>query len=241
MYKLSKIEKRILCYLGLVMMFVLMGNSNNIADIFAERIFKPIKGNNGSVFYYSGLIVILVIYYCLKELNKIRENFLIRTTFRRIVLTIILMSTFPLMWIPCIQFYKGFSKDLNSVYLNREQTLVKFQGNEGNITVSGNIDVRNCSNDIQKFRIKVKAPSLVREDIKEDYITLGEDFKVYPKEEKTLFINEEFNKQNKYSGYSVEGFEYIFFNEKEEVVFKGKLSEYKFDDSMSEHLKFDIE
>ena len=62
--KLSKMQRKILCCLGLTIMFVLMGNSNNVPENFVERIFKPIIYNGGR-FYYARLIVIAGI-YCLK-------------------------------------------------------------------------------------------------------------------------------------------------------------------------------
>lgn len=230
MEKLSKIQKRVLCYLGLVIMFVLMGNSNNVPEIFAERIFKPITGSNWSI-HYSGLIVIIGIYYCLKKLNEIGENSLIRTRFRRVIITILLMSLFPAMWVHCIQFYKGFYKNLNSIYLDREKVLVNFQGDEDKITVNGRIDIINCSNDMKSFHIKIKIPSLVKDYIKEEYIILEDEFKINPKEERTLSIFEELilDKETQYSGYNAKAFEYIFFNDKDEVIFKGRLEEYRMD------------
>ena len=227
MNKLSKTQKRILCYLVLVIMFVLMGNSNNVPEIFAERIFKPITGNGWRI-YYSGLIVIIGIYYCLKQLNEMRENSLIRTRSRRIIIAIVLVSIFPAIWVYCIQFYKGFSKDLNAIYLDRDKGFMKFQGNEDELTINGTIDITNCSNNKQSFQVKIKVPSLMKEYIKEEYITLENEFKVNPKEEKTLCINEELviDKEAQYSGYTTNVLEYILFNDKDEIVFKGMLEEY---------------
>jgi hypothetical protein len=208
-----------------------MGNSNNVPVIFADRIFKPIRDNSWTI-NYGRVIVTIGIYYCLKQLNEMREKSLIKTTFRRVIVTMILMGVFPAMWVYCIQFYKGFSKDLNSIYLNRENTFVHFYGSEDKITVNGTIDIINCSNDTQKFHIKIKTPYLVKEDIKEEYITLENEFKVYPREEKTLFISEElkFDSETKYSGYNSKAFEYILLNDNDEVVFKGTLVEYQQDD-----------
>ncbi|GFP76799.1 hypothetical protein [Clostridium fungisolvens] len=222
MKRLSKMQKIILCYLVLAILFLLEGDSNNTKDIFIERIFKPIRGNSWT-FHYAGLILIVGIYFCLKQLNEIKEKALIKTALRRSIVTIVLISIFPAMWSYCIQFYKGSFKDLNSIYLNREKTSVNFNGNNDKLNVNGSIEIINCSNDIQKFYIKVKTPSLVKEDINEEYITLKNEFIVHPKEEKKLFVSEElgFDKEAKYSGYSTKAFEYILFNDKQEVVFKG--------------------
>lgn len=98
---------------------------------------------------------------------------------------------------------------------------MNFNGNNDKLTVNGTIDIINCSNDIQKFYIKIKIQSLVTEYINESYINLEDEFKVNPKEKKTLTISEElkFNRGIKYSGYYQEAFEYILFNDKDEVVF----------------------
>ena len=236
MDKLSRIQKTMLCYLGLATIFVLMGNSNNVPEIFAERIFKPIRGDSWRI-HYSGLIVIVGIYYSLKQLNEMKKNSIIKTGFRRVIVTIVLISVFTEIWVYGIQFYKGFSKDLNSIYLDREKTLVQLNGNEDKVTIDGRIDIINCSNDEQEFYIKIKTPSLIKEGIRESYITLENEFKVHPKEEKTLIINEElkFYREIKYSGYSSEAFEYILFNEKDETIFRGKLEEYQWDELDSEN------
>ncbi|MBK1809266.1 hypothetical protein JHL18_01215 [Clostridium sp. YIM B02505] len=227
MKKLSKMQKVILCYLGLAILFVLEGNSNNTKDIFLERIFKPIRGENWA-FHYAALILIIGIYFCLKQLNEIKEKAPIKTAFRRVIVTIILIIIFPSMWGLCTQFYKGFYKDLNSIYLDRERTSVNFSKNNDKLTVSGNIEIKNCSNDIQKFYIKIKAPSLVKEDINEEYITLKNEFIVHPKERKRLLLNEELSldKEVQYLGYGSKTFGYILFNDKDEVVFQGMSEEY---------------
>lgn len=226
MKKLSKRQNLILCYLGLAILFVLQGNSNNVKDIFVERIFKPIRGNSWTL-HYAGLIVIVGIYYCLKKLNEISKKTLINTALRRAIATIVLISIFSAMWGYCIRVYKGSFKDLNSIYLDRDKTSVNVNKNNDKLAVSGNIEIINCSNYIQKFYIKIKTPSLVKEDINEEYITLKNEFIVHPKEEKKLFISEElsFDKEDKYSGYSSKSFEYILFNDKQQVAFEGMLDE----------------
>jgi hypothetical protein len=201
---------------------VLQGNSNNVKDIFVERIFKPISGNSWTL-HYAGLIVIVGIYYCLKQLNEISEKALINTSLRRAIATVVLISIFSTMWGYCIKVYKGSYKNLNSIYLDRDKTSVNVNKNNDILTVNGSIQIINCSNDIQKFYIKIKTPSFVEEDINEEYLTLKNEFIVHPKEEKRLLINEElsFDKEDKYSGYSSKVFEYILFNDKNQVAFEG--------------------
>ncbi|MDY6228157.1 MAG: hypothetical protein SPH93_10965 [Clostridium sp.] len=58
MKKVSKKQKKLLCYLGLLVIFILMGNSNNVPEVFAERIFKPIRPANNSQVKYKKIILI---------------------------------------------------------------------------------------------------------------------------------------------------------------------------------------
>ncbi len=226
----SNIQKRILCFIGLGVIFILMGNSNNSPEIFIQRIFKPISNNN-STFNYSGFIVIGGIYYCLYKLNEIKENRLIKTGFRRFIVTMLLINMFPTVWNDCVQIYKGFYKDLNSIYLDREDTYINFNRNDEKITVGGKVDIKNCSNETQEFYIKIKTPSVVKEDINKEYIVLAEKYILHPKEERILIISQELMEkgESKYTGYGVKGFEYILFNKEDEVIFEGTISDYKFD------------
>ena len=231
MKELSSIQKRILCFVVLGIMFILMGNSNNSPEIFIQRIFKPITGDNWT-FNYAGFIIIGGIYCCLYKLNEIKENTLVRTPFRRFIVTILLMNFFNSAWADCVQTYKGFYKNLNSIYLNRENTIININKNDGKIRVDGEINIKNCNNDTKEFYIKIKAPAIVKEDINKDYIIVSEKYILHPKEWKTLYINQELieNIGDKYKGYEIQGFEYVLFNNEDEVVFKGKISEYKNDD-----------
>lgn len=230
MKKLSNTQKRILCFIGLGVIFILMGNSNNSPEIFIQRIFKPISSNN-STFNYAGFIVIGGIYYFLYKLNEIKENRLIKTGFRRFIVTIVIINMFPTVWNDCVQFYKGFYKDLNSIYLTRENTYININKNEEMITIDGKLDIKNCGDETKEFYIKIKSPAVVKEDIDKDYITIDEKYILHPKEEKTLYINQELMEKgdSKYTGYGIRGFEYILFNNEDEIVFEGTASEYKYD------------
>ena len=212
-------------------MFTLMGNTNNSPDPFVQRIFKPLRGDTWT-FDYAGLIVIIGTYYCLKNLNQIKENSLTKTTFRRIVMALILLSASSNMWGYGIQLYKGFSHNLNSIYLDREQTSVRFQGNEELFKINGSIRMVNCSNEKQTFYIKIKTPSFIKDLIDEEYIVLKDEITVYPKSIEIVNFNEEIeiiNEGQEQSSYSTSAFEYILFNDDDETVFKGTSNNYYFD------------
>lgn len=230
MNRLSNKQKAILCYLGLLVIFILVGNSNNIPESFYQRLFKPIRGGNW-VIDYAGIIVVVGMYVCLKQLNNIRENSFINTFFRRMIVMIILLNVFSSVWEEVIQIYKGFSGDLNAIYLERENTSVQLQGDEETLSIEGIIDFKNCSQDVQRFYLKIKSPSLVEAATGQDYITLEQEVVLYPKERQIVYLNEEMNISNEsnYSSYTTHAFEYVLFNEEGEVVFNGTMANYYFD------------
>lgn len=213
-------------------MFVLMGNSNNNPSPYMERIFKPINLREG-IFYYSLIIVVVVIYYCLKGINSEKENYFINSPLFRFIVTIILINVFIDLGGYGTKFYKSFSHNLNSIYMNRDETYVEFDYEKNKLSLNGKISILNCSDEVQEFRIKIKSPSLVKKFINKDYIVLKNKVKIYPKEKRNLHINEDFDyklKKGEDLGYSGEAFEYIIFNDENEVVFKGSISDYSMDD-----------
>ena len=68
---------------------------------------------------------------------------------------------------------------------------MEFDCEKNKITVKGKISIINCSNEIQEFKIKVKTPSLVKSQIKKDYVILSKKVKIYPRQKRDLYINEE--------------------------------------------------
>lgn len=213
-------------------MFILMGNSNNNPSPYMERIFKPITFGNG-IFYYYVIIVMVVIYYCLKGINSEKENYFINSPLFRFIVTIILMNVFIGLGGYGAKIYKSFSHNLNSIYMNRDETYVEFEYEKNKLSLNGKISILNCSNEVQEFGIKIKSPSLVKKFINKDYIVLKNKVKIYPKEKRNLHINEDFDyklKKGEDLGYSSEAFEYIIFNNDNEVVFKGSISDYSMDD-----------
>ena len=224
-------KKLIISYIGLILMFILMGNSNNNPSPYMERIFKPITFGD-STFYYYVIIVMVVIYYCLKGINSEKENYFINSPFSRFIVTIILISGFIWLGGYGTKFYKSFSHNLNSIYMNRDGTYVEFDYEKNKLSLNGKISILNCSDEIQEFRIKIKSPSLVKKHTNEDYIVLKDKVKIYPEEKRNLHINEEFDYKLKKEdlGYSGQAFEYKIFNDENEVVFKGSINDYSIDD-----------
>lgn len=230
MRKLSDKQKIAICYLGLTIMFILMGSNNNTPEPFALKIFKPFTGEGWS-FEYALIIVFVGIYYCLKQLNRLRENYFINTFIMRVGITFFLFSVFSSTWGYGIQMYKGFSNDLNAIYLDRGKTSVQLQGNERVLNIDGVIAVKNCSNEPQSFDIKIKIPAFINEFINEEYVTLENEIELDSKESQTIYLSEQviFNTDTQYSFYNGNAFEYTLVDDQDEVVFKGELWDYQMD------------
>mgnify|MGYP004526092733 FL=1 len=79
----------------------------------------------------------------------------------------------------------------------------------------------------------MKTPSLVKSQIKKDYVVLRKNVKIYPRQKRDLYINEEFNYKLKENSifYDENIFEYVLFNDKDQTIFKGS-SDYYFEENM---------
>lgn len=228
--KLFRKYKLILCYIGLILICLLMGNSNNVPEIYMERILKPISWRS-STFYYANIIAIFIIYYCLKGINKNKENYFINSTFARIMATIILINGFAWSGEYITKFYKSFYHNLNSIYMNRDGTSVEFNGNNKKLNINGEVAIVNCSNKIQEFHIKIKSPAVVKDHTKKDYIIIKNNVKIYPKEKINIYIEEELDGviESENLEYNTHAFEYILFNNEDDAVFKGNIDDYNID------------
>lgn len=58
--KLFENKKLNISYIVLILMLILMGNSNNNPSTYIERIFKPINFADGTL-YYSTIIVLIIV------------------------------------------------------------------------------------------------------------------------------------------------------------------------------------
>ena len=227
MKKLSNTHKKLLCYLVLFLMFILMGNNNNNPTVFIDRIFRPVQGNNWA-FYYASILIVIGIYYSLKQLHKLNKNSLTKTTPIRIIFIFILLNIFSSIWDHTIQLYKGFYNNLNAIYLNREKTSVELKGNTETLNINGVIDFKNCGYAAQTFYIQITAPALIKELVNENYFILEKEITIYPKSRQTIYLDEEIklDKEDQSTGYGAYAFEYTIFNDQDEAIFKGNLMDY---------------
>lgn len=68
-------------------------NTNNNPIPIIERIFKPINTGSLGTIEYAGIIIILLIYYGLKNVYKQRKVELLNSAFKRIIITFIIHSS----------------------------------------------------------------------------------------------------------------------------------------------------
>ena len=224
-------HRKAICYCILAITFILMCNTNNNPEAFIVRIIKPIKTQNG-IYYLGGVVTLLTTYYTLKYINLIQEKKLIKTRLRRVIVTIILGNIVSIVAIYPTQFLKGVSKDLNSIYLYRDNSSVVFQGDKTCEKINGLIKVKNCGNNLQEFYIKVKVPASVKSKLGKEYVDIESKYSLKPNEVKEINIYQQLSsadKINNINSYSDNAFEYILYNENDEVIFKGTQTDYHLD------------
>ncbi|HAX73817.1 MAG TPA: hypothetical protein DCY20_09880 [Firmicutes bacterium] len=233
---LSKRQKFWLGCLGLVISFILVGNSNNVPERFVERIFKSIIVSDHSMVHYSGFILIFVTYLSLKYLNEGHEFRFIKTGFRRFIVMVIIINLFSSMWSGVVKCYKSFATDLNTIYLERDATDVKFYESEGEVFLEGDIVLYNCSDVIQTFRLKIKVPWVAKQDLNEEYYVLDEVIELYPKTQMSVTLDQLVmdDDNERFSSYTVTAFEYVLYNDESESVFRGSITDYWFDELNSQ-------
>jgi len=218
MRKLTKKQNYIVLSLALILSFILMGNTNNNPNMFVARIFKPLSLGSGTL-YYSGIIIIFLIYYILKGFNNLKESHMTKTSFRRIVSTILILYIGQSLWVFPIKVYKSFKNDLKAIYFERDLSDLTLVRNDEELSLDGYLKLINCGDKEQSFNLKIKLNYLRKEERKEDYVTLKEEYKLMPKQEKYIQVNEEVL-ENKYKGFYIDIYrEIILFNEESEAIF----------------------
>ena len=220
---LSKKTKNILSVLLIVVGICFLGDTNNNPNPFIQRIFKPVKFGN-SIFYYSGFLIILLIYFSFKWMYKFGEYKLLNTIIRRILATIIVIIISSPLITSGIKISKSMASDLNAIYYNREYAtdgLVIATDNEGNKTISCVVELENCSEKEQKFYIKVLIPEQYRYFIPQQEYLSDENFILHAKEKKVIYTTFSGNTSNTNNNHfwNTKDFEFLLINDKEQVKF----------------------
>lgn len=200
-----------------------LANSNNNPNAFIQRIFRPIHIGSAT-FYYAGLFPLLLIYYSLKNIYEEKEYKFLSTTFKRILVMILLLSILPTCTQSSVKLCKSFYKDLNSIYCYRDNMKLSVSTTKENRELVCKLDLENCSNKSEEFNVKVKLPSFLK-GINESTITNKEDLFILHANERRQFeiiLNESSVKSGSVYFTDNNDFEFILFNNLHEVKFSRK-------------------
>lgn len=199
---------------------LLLTNTNNNPNPIIQRIFKPIHIGEGGTFYYAGLLPLLLIYYSLKEIYKLNNLRLLSTTFRRIVVLLLLLSIIPSFSESGIKLFKSFFNDLNSIYCyrNNMNLSTKTIGDRNQVVCM--MDLENCSSKSREFYVKVDLPSDLKV-LKESTLISRDTLLVFNAHEKrrfeVIFSDSSINSGN--VTFKISNFSFLLYNDSEEVKF----------------------
>ncbi|MGM9535261.1 MAG: hypothetical protein ACI3VR_08410 [Intestinibacter sp.] len=90
-------KKKIICYLGLLISFILMARDDSSSGVLADKIFKPIISDTWT-FYYASIITAVILYFSIKGINEESEFNIIKTPFDRFIAVVVFMYGFSKIW-----------------------------------------------------------------------------------------------------------------------------------------------
>lgn len=207
-------------------------NTNNNPTPFIERIFKPISFGS-STFYYAGLLVIILIYNCVRVIGNYYKGILSNLFKYPLIITILIIIIISSTITPgIIKTSKSFSGGLSSIYCDRETKGLNFNSKDENkVKITAAMTLKNCSNEEKKFYLKIYIPEYYRNKIsKKELFALsdnGNKRRIYTlkgKEKRPItavFIEETSREIGNWSSYT-EYFEFELINENEIVKFSEK-------------------
>ncbi|MBE6023030.1 MAG: hypothetical protein E7231_07330 [Cellulosilyticum sp.] len=160
----KKVNTTMVICLGLLLIIgILLGNTNHNPTSFLLRIIPPFKQGNGE-FYYANLVILIVIPFILFDLYKSTNWRFLDSIIKRFVATIVFLCVCGYMNQWGIQFYKSFQSDLDAIYLEREEMGITYNwrckekdGKAYTIYNGGAyITLKNCSKKVpQSFKVQL--------------------------------------------------------------------------------------
>ena len=235
MIRVKEKHKRFMCYALIFVVFLMLGNTNNNADPFIQRMLRPLEINSVTI-YYALFIPICILYYSLRYLSKISDYWLINTVFQRVITVFILISLFSSTWELGIKMYKSTLTGLDSIYLDYNSTAATFEFDQEKLDWSNEATFTNCGDDVVTFQVKLKVvDEYDADDILNEFVnTQGElEFnqiiEIQPNSDYNLVFEETFLREIKQSHdemvpYSGNGsrshsLSYVLHNDTEEIQF----------------------
>ncbi|MDP5272843.1 hypothetical protein [Chengkuizengella axinellae] len=215
-------------YIFLILLSILlMGNTNNHPTPFHERIFPPIHTSDSSTFYYSGIMLLVLMYYGYKGLLSVKKD---RTNIglKAIIFTILTPLLMSNLWEDGIKLYKSYFDNLNAVYSYHEEKSISYRTEGSEAIINGKIHLENLSDIQQEFFIKITFSSYWGDNVEEkELFALEEDlnsrksFILYANENKMIeFVLDgtSINPNSQGSGFT-NVFDYVLIQGSEEVSF----------------------
>lgn len=228
-------NKDFIRYILLIIFGLLItGNTNNNPNIFVQRVFHPLKLGDITIFY-AGLIPMIMIYKGLKGIYICKKTEKLRTRSKRIIATIALLIIFLNCWNFGLKAFKGLAGGLDSIYCDRDKMWLNVhEVDENKVKISTRLNLENCSFEEQGFYIKLKIPKEWQDYIEEEEIIVKKinsdviDKFYVNKHQKTHFRVEAIGTSRNGIGgnMSIGSFDFVLFNDEEEVIFKGRNSLY---------------
>ncbi len=237
----SKKVKNIGCIGGILLIFVLLCNTNNNPTSFLMRILPPIM-IGGTRFYYGNLLFLIAIYFIIKALYKINEWSFLNSGGKRFLCWILVLAFIGVGCEDAVKVYKFFQVGLKAIYLDREKTNLSVKYNtedKGNQTyrvyeISGYITVENCSNlPTKPFKIRLNNNNL-DEDFNfqtciEEYQNKDQEYLLSPKQKMKIQLDSTIKLEDTNEKYREQGlrqsarrteFEVVLYSDTEEVIFE---------------------
>lgn len=196
----EKLNKRtIICSLALVIIALLLCNTNNNPNTFLVRIIPPYQKGNTTVFI-SSIVILIVIPFILFDLYKGTEWRFLDSVPKRLLWTIIFLLACAKISESGVQLIKSFQTDLDAIYLDREHMGMQYNWHtieeEGKVyTVydgEAYITLKNCSRKKeQQFRVKLNVDDSQRQamdPIIKETISESEEFTLQPGEIRRITV-----------------------------------------------------
>lgn len=210
----QKLKRVSLIFLIFFIMLLSM-NTNNDPNPIIQRIFRPINNGNSTI-YYSGIILLLLMYFLVKELYKEWNISFLNTRLKRIIALILISYIFSSGSEYCIKLYKSFSSGLNSIYCYRNNSNIFRSTVQNETQIICSLKLENCSSKVQKFYVKVR-PRIYSKEIDESDLA-GKKMLILNPHEEQLFSIPLYKGDNSYS-YSGNSFGFSLYNEFDEAKF----------------------
>lgn len=210
----QKLKRVSLIFLIFFIMLLSM-NTNNNPNPIIQRIFRPIHSGNSNI-YYSGIILLLLMYFLVKELYKEWNISLLNTGTKRIIVIILISYIFSSASQYGVKLYKSLSGGLNSIYCYRNNSNIFRSTVQNETHVICSLKLENCSSKVQKFYVKVR-PKVYNKEIDESDLAASKMLILNP-HEKQLFSIPLYKGDMSYS-CSGDDFGFTLYNKSDEAKF----------------------